>query len=99
MENIPKTLLSEEPFGIRSMERLDVGDLVKWTELNSKGTHKIPKIGIISDIFLEKRGNREVALANVHEITDPKQNLPALGRKVEVLVVCLELISKVTAKK
>jgi len=28
-----KTPLSEEPFGIKSMERLDIGDLVQWSEL------------------------------------------------------------------
>jgi len=93
-----KTPLNEEPFGIRSMERFSVGDLVQWKELNSAGTDKVPRIGIVYELFCEKRGNRNVALAIVHEVTNSKQNLSALGRKVEVLAVCLELISKVGAK-
>jgi len=96
MENNIKTPLNEEPFGIRSMERFDVGDLVRWTELNTKGTDKVPRLGIIYELFFEKRGNRNVALAIVHEVTNSKQNISVLGRKVEVLAVCLDLVSKIT---
>ena len=35
-----KTPLNEEPFGMRSLERLDVGDLVAWTELSKNGREK-----------------------------------------------------------
>ena len=39
----------------------------------------------------------EVALANVHEITNSKNNLALLGRQKEVLVVNLAILSKVGA--
>ena len=42
-----KTPLSEEPFGKEAMEKLDVGDLVKWTDLR-KGYDEDPYVmGII----------------------------------------------------
>jgi hypothetical protein len=90
-----KTPLNEEPFGIRSLERLDVGDLVKWTELAANGREKEYKIGIIYDLYLARRGNRDIALANIHEITNSKNNLALLGKQKEVLVVNLEIMSKV----
>ena len=36
--SLKKTPLNEEPFGIKSMERLDVGDLVQWSELGPEST-------------------------------------------------------------
>jgi len=93
--NMMKTPLNEEPFGFRSLERLDIGDLVTWSELSVTGREKDQKIGIVYDLYLDRRGNREVALANVHEITNSKNNLALLGRQKEVLVVTLEILSKV----
>ena len=90
-----KTPLAEEPFGFRSLERLDVGALVAWSELSANGREKDQKIGIIYDLYLDRRGSRDVALANVHEITNSKNNLALLGRQKEVLVVNLEILSKV----
>ena len=90
-----KTPLNEEPFGFRSLERLDIGDLVTWPELSANGREKDQKIGIIYDLYLDRRGSRDVALANVHEITNSKNNLALLGKQKEVLVVTLEILSKV----
>ena len=93
-----KTPLNEEPFGIRSMERLDVGDLVQWSELGPDGYQQEKKIGIISELSLEKRGSRNVALAKINEIVKSKSNLSLLGREKEVLVVSLHVLSKVSEK-
>ena len=90
-----KTPLDEEPFGFRSLERLDIGDLVTWSELSANGREKDQKIGIIYDLYLDRRGNRDVALANVYELTNSKNNLALLGRQKEVLVVTLKILSKV----
>ena len=90
-----KTPLSEEPFGIRSMERLDVGDLVQWSELGPNGYEQEKKIGVIADLYLEKRGTRNVALARINEIVKSKNNLSLLGRQKEILVVSLHVLSKV----
>ena len=90
-----KTPLSEEPFGIKSMERLDVGDLVQWSELGPNGYEQEKKIGVIADLYLEKRGTRNVALARINEIVKSKNNLSLLGRQKEILVVSLHVLSKV----
>ena len=91
-----KTPLSEEPFGIKSMERLDVGDLVQWSELGPNGYDQEKKIGVIAELYLEKRGSRNVALAKIKEIVKSKSNLSLLGRQKEVLVVSLHVLSKVS---
>ena len=91
-----KTPLNEEPFGIRSMERLDVCDLVQWSELGKDGYNQEKKIGVIAELYLEKRGTRNVALARINEIVKSKNNLSLLGREKEVLVVSLQVLSKVS---
>ena len=91
-----KTPLSEGPFGIKSMERLDVGDLVQWSELGPNGYEQEKKIGVIADLYLEKRGTRNVALAKINEIVKSKNNLSLLGRQKEILVVSLHVLSKVS---
>ena len=90
------TPLSEEPFGIKSMERLDVGDLVQWSELGPNGYEQEKKIGVIAELYLEKRGSRNVALAKINEIVKSKNNLSLLGKQKEVLVVSLHVLSKVS---
>ena len=90
-----KTPLNEEPFGIKSMERLDVGDLVQWSELGPNGYQQEKKVGVITELYLEKRGSRNVALAKINEIVKSKNNLSLLGRQKEVLVVSLHVLSKV----
>ena len=91
-----KTPLSEEPFGIKSMERLDVGDLVQWSELGPNGYEQEKKIGVIAELYLEKRGSRNVALAKINEIVKSKNHLSLLGKHKEVLVVSLHVVSKVS---
>ena len=91
-----KTPLSEEPFGIRSMERLDIGDLVQWSELGPNGYQQEKKVGVIAELYLEKRGSRNVALARINEIVKSKNNLSLLGKQKEVLVVSLHVLSKVS---
>ena len=91
-----KTPLNEEPFGIRSMERLDIGDLVQWSELGPNGYQQEKKVGVIAELYLEKRGSRNVALARINEIVKSKNNLSLLGKQKEVLVVRLHVLSKVS---
>ncbi len=91
-----KTPLSEEPIGIKSMERLDVGDLVQWSELGPNGYEQEKKIGVIAELYLEKRGTRNVAHARINEIVKSKNNLSLLGRQKEILVVSLHVLSKVS---
>jgi len=78
------------------MERLDVGDLVQWSELGPNGYKQEKKVGIIAELYLEKRGSRNVALAKINEIVKSKNNLSLLGKQKEVLVVSLHVLSKVS---
>ena len=77
------------------MERLDVGDLVQWSELGPNGYQQEKKVGVIAELYLEKRGSRNVALAKINEIVKSKSNLSLLGCQKEVLVVSLHVLSKV----
>ena len=65
----------------------------KQAELNMKAAEK--KVGVIAELYLEKRGSRNVALAKINEIVKSKSNLSLLGREKEVLVVSLHVLSKV----
>ena len=78
------------------MERLDVGDLVQWSELGPNGYQQEKKVGVIAELYLEKRGSRNVALAKINEIVKSKNNLSLLGKQKEVLVVSLHVLSKVS---
>ena len=78
------------------MERFDVGDLVQWSELGPNGYEQEKKIGVIAELYLEKRGSRNVALAKINEIVKSKSNLSLLGQQKEVLVVSLHVLSKVS---
>ena len=78
------------------MERLDVGDLVQWSELGPNGYQQEKKVGVIAELYLEKRGSRNVALARINEIVKSKNNLSLLGKQKEVLVVSLHVLSKVS---
>ena len=91
--------LNEAPFGIRSLERLNIGDFVRWRELSDDGRVKKPLFGLITDLYVEMRGNRNVALAKVAQISSYKNNLAAMGKEKEILAVCLELVSGVGAEK
>ena len=89
-----KTPLSEEPFGKEAMEKLNVGDLVKWTDLR-RGYEGDPYVmGIISELYLEKRGGRLVALAKIN-MTATGGNNDFPNKEVDILVVNLEVLSKI----
>ena len=86
------------PLGYEKYKRLSIGDLVKWTELSDNWKDKSQKIGIIAELYVEHRGRREVAIAKIHEITNSRTNLALLGKPKEVLVMNLEILSKVATK-
>jgi hypothetical protein len=89
-----KTPLSEEPFGKAAMEKLNVGDLVKWTDLKNIIDGTSYNMGIVSDLYLEKRGNRLVALAKIN-MTSTSGNNDFPDKEVDILVVNLEVLSKI----
>jgi hypothetical protein len=88
----------DTPLGYIKYQQLSIGDLVEWSELSSDMREKSQKVGIISELYIEHRGRREVAIARVHELTNSKTNLSLLGRSKEVLAMNLEILSKVSTK-
>ncbi len=78
-------------FGYSQYIKLKIGDLVSWSELGDYNglavPEKIKKIGVISSLYLSYRGDRQVALAKVLQLTDD-------GREKEILVISLEIVNK-----
>ena len=68
--SLKKTPLNEEPFGIKSMERLDVGDLVQWSKWDDNKKTYDEKFGIVVSINEEVRGSRMVSVARVVPLSD-----------------------------
>tara|TARA_R100001594_G_C3966502_1_gene246726 strand:+ start:302 stop:670 length:369 start_codon:yes stop_codon:yes gene_type:complete len=96
--NAMKINQHDTPLGYHKYRELSIGDLVQWSELSDNFKQKSKKVGIISDLYVEHRGRREVAIAKVHELTNSKPNLTILGVGKEVLVINLEILSKVNTK-
>jgi len=89
-----KTPLSETPFGKEKMDSLDIGDMVKWRILAADLDKEAFRMGIITNLFLETRGNREVAVAEIlTTLTNDEEHV--INNSMEkVLVVNLDLVSK-----
>jgi len=60
-------LSSKKPLGYSHKENLKDGDLVSWKnwKVEDKKLQTIVNYGTILDIFVEKRGQREVYVANI----------------------------------
>jgi len=78
-------------FGYSQYVKLKVGDLVSWSELADyngiAGPEKIKKFGVISSLYLAYRGDRQVALAKVLQLSEN-------GREKEILVISLKIVNR-----
>lgn len=78
-------------FGYSQYVKLKIGDLVSWSELTDYNglaiPDKIKKIGVISSLYLAYRGDRQVALAKVLQLSEH-------GREKEILAISLEIVTK-----
>ena len=89
-----KTPLNEEPFGKEKMDTLDVGDMVKWRILSTDLDKESFKMGIITNLFLETMGNREVAIAEILATLTSDEEHVINNSMERVLVINLDLVSK-----
>lgn len=93
----------ENVFGSRQLRRLNVGDLVSWTEwlqeapTETASEDKEPLysrsstcIGVISDLYVEDRDIRKVAMAKVVPMNNKGEKSL---REKRMLVTSLKLIS------
>lgn len=89
-------MLKENVFGILTLKKFSIGDVVCWSELQKIGSlysvQKEKRFGVISKLEIVDRGDRKVAIAGVIPVDNTEY-------EKEVLVVCLTLISKVSKNK
>jgi hypothetical protein len=82
---------TKDVFGYTQYKKLNIGDLVSWSELGEYNKivspEKIKKFGIISQLLIVHRGDRKVAVAKVIPLNDSQ-------REKEVLVISLEIVNK-----
>jgi len=82
---------TKDIFGYTQYKKLNIGDLVSWSELGEYNKivspEKIKKFGIISQLLIVHRGDRKVAVAKVIPLNDSQ-------REKEVLVISLEIVNK-----
>ncbi len=95
----------EHVFGNSKLSKIKTGDLVRWHTLIKVKPAIIPgrardrsappepsykeNIGIVTNVLIERRGGRDVALAKVIPLDPSSSN----GTEVEVFLACLKVIS------
>ncbi len=95
--------VDETIFGNRQLKKLNVGDLVSWTEWIWEQTGKVDLdggeplcsrqtkcIGVISDLYVEDRDIRKVAMAKVVPMNNKNEKTL---REKSILVTSLKIVS------
>ena len=93
-------------FGNSKLKTIKKGDLVRWHTLIKVNPPIMPgrardrrsvtepaykeNIGIVTNVVVEYRGGRNVALAKVIPLNEPY----SVGTEIEVFLACLKVISK-----
>jgi hypothetical protein len=101
---------TEHVFGKYKLKEVCLGDLVRWHTLVKVTPSIIPgrardrasrsepsykeNIGIVTNVYTEHRGGRNVALAKVIPLGD--ENPP--GQEIEVFLACLKVLSRSVQK-
>jgi hypothetical protein len=84
-------LFSDSVFGLAQLKKLNIGDIVSWSELESYNNIKLPiknkVFGVVSSLFIAERGDRKVALAKVVPLNNSSV-------EKEILVISLEIVTK-----
>lgn len=95
--------VDETIFGNRQLKKLNIGDLVSWTEWIWDPANKVDSdggdplcsrqskcIGVISDLYIEDRDIRRVAMAKVVPMNNKSEKSL---REKKILVTSLKLVS------
>ena len=69
------------------LDRYGIGDLVSWSIKVNEHGEKVKELGVISELYVAQRGDRNVALAKVLSLEN------TLIEK-EILIMSIELVSK-----
>ena len=78
-------------FGNSQLTNINTGDIVRWHTLKKDGEREyIENIGIITNVYIDFRGGRDVAMAKII----PLGNKNNTGREIEIFLACVKVISK-----
>jgi hypothetical protein len=76
----------KEPFGQTYAKRLDIGDLVEWSEWSIDHNQYEKSIGILTELSVESISGRLVSMAHITDINKSKT--------YKVFTINLKVISK-----
>jgi hypothetical protein len=78
-------------FGDSKINHINTGDIVRWHSLKRYGEREyIENVGIITKVYIDFRGGRDVAMAKVI----PLGNGTNAGQEIEIFLACLKVVSK-----
>jgi hypothetical protein len=77
-------------FGNSKLKKIKTGDLVRWHTLAKEGAPNYKEnIGIVTNVLVDHRGGRYVAIAKVIPLGREKDAV----YEIEVFLACLKVIS------
>jgi len=78
-------------FGDTHLRNIGTGDIVRWHTLKREGEREyIENVGIITSVYIDFRGGRDVAMAKII----PLGRGASAGHEVEIFLACVKVISK-----
>jgi hypothetical protein len=78
-------------FGDSQINKIGTGDIVRWHTLKRDGEREyVENIGIITNVYIDFRGGREVAMAKVIPLGDKSSG----SKEIEIFLACIKLVSK-----
>lgn len=81
----------ENIFGSSKINRVNTGDIVRWHTIKRDGEKEyLENIGIITNVYIDVRGGRQVAMAKVIPLGRGKPP----GIEIEIFLACVKVISK-----
>lgn len=88
-------LSSDNIFGYTQYKKLNIGDIVSWSDLNElngiASPEKIKKFGVITSLYIATRSERKVAIVKVLPLSDKEKN----NNEREIMAVCIEIVKNI----
>ena len=79
-------------FGSSKINKVNTGDIVRWHALKRDGEKEyIENVGIITKVYIDFRGGRDVAMAKVI----PLGSGADAGKEIEIFLACLKIVSRI----
>tara|TARA_R100000234_G_scaffold117342_1_gene95643 strand:+ start:899 stop:1162 length:264 start_codon:yes stop_codon:yes gene_type:complete len=78
-------------FGNSKINKINTGDIVRWHTLKRDGEREyIENVGIITKVYIDFRGGRDVAMAKVIPLGSGSD----AGKEIEIFLACLKIVSR-----